>query len=55
MKDGREDGISLFYEKDINWRETNDEKVSLPFRASDSDGMILFFEGVEGPHSSIRW
>jgi hypothetical protein len=25
-----------------------------PLRASDSEGIILFFEGVDGPPSSIR-
>jgi hypothetical protein len=25
-----------------------------PLSASDSEGMILFFEGVDGPPSSIR-
>jgi hypothetical protein len=26
-----------------------------PLRASDSEGMILCLEGVEGPASSMRW
>lgn len=26
-----------------------------PLRASDSEGMILVLEGVDGPPSSIRW
>jgi hypothetical protein len=33
---------------------TMSQTRSAPFRASDSEGMILFFEGVNGPPSSIR-
>ena len=31
-----------------------EDTEATPFSASDSEGMILFFEGVDGPPSSFR-
>lgn len=37
--------------KSENIVENREHKEATPFSASDSEGIILFFEGVEGPSS----
>ena len=54
MENGCEDSVGLFFVTNVSDRCRNANHQHIPFSASDSDGMILCFEGVEGPPSSMR-
>jgi len=39
---------------EVGWTEDQRER-GIPLSASDSVGISLFFDGVDGPPSSLRW
>jgi len=53
MQDGSKNRVCLFCW--VSASETEKQKKYGPLSASDSVGMMRFFEGVEGVDSSMRW